>query len=312
MVNYKEKTWKRIAILIKTGIMVGILLFIYFKLKDQQNFNEEVLMATKNALTNYQLLLAIVLFFMPLNWLLEALKWQILARPVKQLELKKAFTGVLAGLSMAFITPHGIGDYLGRVLTIQKEDRGRLVGAVLLGRLMQLTATLLFGTMGIFYLLGSTFTYIYLLLLICLIISGILLLTFRIKPKGKLLNKIAYYVSIVSTYSSKTLLQILALSCLRYIVFCIQLVIMLTSFVAIPLSLKIAGSTWIFLAKSILPTFNFLSDLGIREFSAIYFFDQFGTPLIPVLAASLLIWIINILLPTLVGIPFVYKLRIKL
>lgn len=292
--------------------MAGVILFIYLKLAEQQDINHETLLAIDSAFANYQLLLLIVFLLMPLNWLLEAKKWQILAAPIKRMSLQEAFSGVLAGLSMAFITPHAVGDYLGRVLIIQKEDRGKLVGAVLLGRLMQLTATLLFGAMGIFYLLGLTFTYIYALLLTCLVISGVLLLRFRIKFKGNLLEKLAYYVKIIGTYSSVTLLKALALSCFRYVVFCTQFVIVLSMFVSIPLSLKVAGSTWIFLAKSILPTFNFLSDLGIREFSAIYFFDHFGTPIIPVLAASLLIWIINILVPTLVGVPFIYKLRIKL
>ena len=74
--------------------------------------------------------------------------------------------------------------------------------------------------------------------------------------------------------------------------------------------LVLAGITWVFLAKSVIPTFNFLSDLGIREFSAVLFFDSFSVPVEPIVLASLLIWVINILIPTLSSMPLMWKLRL--
>lgn len=56
---------------------------------------------------------------------------------------------------------------------------------------------------------------------------------------------------------------------------------------------------------------NFLSDLGIREFSAIYFFDHFGVDLVAVINASLTLWIINILLPTIIGAPLTLKMKLR-
>jgi uncharacterized membrane protein YbhN (UPF0104 family) len=62
--------------------------------------------------------------------------------------------------------------------------------------------------------------------------------------------------------------------------------------------------------KSVLPSFNFLSDLGIREFSAVYFFSPLGVDEIAIISASLLIWLINLLAPAMVG--FFYVLRLKM
>ena len=57
------------------------------------------------------------------------------------------------------------------------------------------------------------------------------------------------------------------------------------------------------------PTFNFLSDLGVREASALLFFERFAVAIEPVILASLLVWIINLLIPTLLSLVFVSKLR---
>lgn len=311
MANHKEKTRRWIITAAKVLVMAGVVLFIYLKIKDEQNFSREIILAMRSVISQNPLTLLFVILLMPINWLLEGVKWRLLAKPVKKLSLQQAMRGVLAGLSIAFITPHGIGDYLGRVMSIEKQERSRLIGAVFLGRIMQMMATLFFGALGIYFLLGNIFTYVYLLLLICLLISCLLLLYFPIRFKGKFFRKFIYYIEIIGDYSKSTIWQVMILSCLRYLVFAFQFFIVLHLFVSISTMLKVAGTTWIFLAKSILPTFNFLSDLGVREFSAVYFFEQFGTPLIPVLAASLLVWIVNILAPTIFGLPFIYKLRIK-
>ena len=73
--------------------------------------------------------------------------------------------------------------------------------------------------------------------------------------------------------------------------------------------LSFSGGTYIFLAKSVLPTINFLSDLGIREYAAVTFFEKFNVPLVPTLSASLTLWILNILIPTLGGIPWMLSLK---
>ncbi|WP_222933170.1 lysylphosphatidylglycerol synthase domain-containing protein [Fulvivirga aurantia] len=295
----------------KLGVVIGILLFVFFKLKDEDNFNEKVLAAFEEAFENSNYLYFIsVIFLMPFNWLLEAKKWQVLVRPITRLHMMGALKGVLAGLSVGFITPHGIGTYIGRVLLITSAERSKLVGSVLLGRLLQMSATLIFGSLGVYVLLGSSFLSMYLILLSSLLITGIALLKLKFKTGWKWLNKLIYYIDIISTYKVKDFLNVFSLSIVRYLVFTLQFFLVLSMFVELDALIKLAGVTWIFLAKSILPTFNFLSDLGVREVSAIYYFDNFQVPLIPVLAASLLLWLINILLPTLIGTPLVMKLKV--
>jgi hypothetical protein len=73
--------------------------------------------------------------------------------------------------------------------------------------------------------------------------------------------------------------------------------------------LILAGISWIFLVKSTLPSFNFLSDFGIREFSGLVFFSLFAVSELEIVAASLFIWIINVMIPSIFGLTFVMKIR---
>jgi len=311
MASDNKKSYRSIIIASKLLVLCAMLVFIVVKLKDQQSIERFDLGEIKKQCAENWYLIVVLVLLMPLNWFLEALKWQKLAQPITQLSTLEALKGVLSGLSMAFITPHGIGDYFGRILLLQNKDRTQLVGSILLGRLMQMLATLLFGGVGIFLLFGVQITALYYVLVACLVISLLVLKGIRFGSNIKWVQKLKYYLGLINGYGFKTLASVLVIALLRYVVFCLQFVLALSIFSEISSVLKFAGTTWIFLAKSVLPSFNFLSDLGVREFSAVYFFDHFGAPLIPVLVASFLVWLVNILLPTIIGAPLVLKYKIN-
>jgi len=265
------------------------------------------------AFLSNSLLFVLVIILMPVNWWLEAKKWQILSAPIQQISMSKAYKAVVVGLSLSFVTPHGVGDYFGRILWLNNQNRSKLIGSLFLGRIAQMAATLIFGGFGIYTLFGRAILMYYSLLCVCLIIIFFMLLTgFKISIKKAWYRKMMYYVEVVKTYSSREIGLVFMLSVVRYILFCTQFVMILSIFTHVSLGLQMAGATWIFLAKSVLPTFNFLSDLGVREFSAVYFFEQFGVSALPVVSASLLIWIINILIPTMIGVPLIWRLKIRI
>ncbi len=308
-----KKSYHTIILLFKLVVLLAMAIFIVVKIRKQQSLDHFDFVEIRQSCIQNWYLFILLIMLMPINWLLEALKWQKLANPIVQLSIFEAFKGVLSGLSMAFITPHGIGDYLGRILLLQKEDRTQLIGSILLGRLMQMLATLLFGGVGIFILFGTQITMLYYLLVVCVVISLLILKGIRFGNDYSWMRKLRYYIGLIHEYNIQTTSYILLLAIGRYAVFCIQFIVALSIFSDLSLMLKFAGSTWIFLSKSVLPSFNFLSDLGVREFSAVYFFDHFGAQLMPVLVASFLVWLVNILLPTVIGAPLVlkYKFLIK-
>lgn len=298
-------------VVIKSIILAVIIAYIILKLNNPENFNPAIRNEIiKNFHANFFLLLIIILL-MPVNWLFEALKWKLLSHKIVKLSWWQAYQGVLSGLSLSFITPHAIGDYAGRILMIKTHDRPRLIGALLVSRMFQMIPTLLAGVAGIYYLFGMRTTVFY--FVACGSLVGMLLFL-KIFPARylpqKLAGKMAYYLGIIRHFDFKVLLKTLLLSFSRYTIFLVQFYLVLHVFTEIKdMKLWLSGITWVFLAKSVLPTFNFLSDLGVREFSAIYFFENFEADIVPVVTASLVLWIINILAPTVIGMPLIYKLR---
>jgi hypothetical protein len=69
------------------------------------------------------------------------------------------------------------------------------------------------------------------------------------------------------------------------------------------------GVALVFFAKSAIPSFT-LGDLGIREGAAVFFLGALGVAAAAALEASLVLFGINLLIPALVGLPLVLRLRL--
>ncbi|MCH7513254.1 MAG: flippase-like domain-containing protein [Bacteroidetes bacterium] len=257
----------------------------------------------------------------PINWLLEALKWKFLTRHIEKLSIRDAFRSVVIGLSFGFATPRALGDYIGRTLVFRHDNKLKIILPVFVSRMAQLIPTLMFGMVGMSFLINVNtdadvlqWRVSGLFAALILIFAGIAFLTKnnRIVRKFKRFENFAGRLLLqISRYSPADLIRVSGYSVLRYIVFSGQFMIALWIFgLHAELLLLFAGVTWILLAKSIMPSFNFLSDLGIREVSAIVFFGAYNYPVLPVLSASLLIWVINILLPALSGVVLAGKTKI--
>ncbi len=303
--NLNEDRKRLLLVLIKVSALVIIGLLLYLKLSDQEDLIKTLYARIVSSIWQSWHLYLLVVILMIVNWSIEAIKWKILVAKFMLISFKSSFGGVLSGLTLSFVTPHGIGDYFGRILSIDEEGTEKLVGSLLLGRVSQMLATVLFGLIGLGYMYGFLW-----------VIAGLLLMYFSIviffKMIAWLSSKLFFekYLKAISSYNLHELANIQLLSILRYVVFSIQFLIVLYIFLPdLDLMIGFAGTTFIFLFKSILPTINFLSDLGIREYSAIIFFDQFDIDTISVICASLSIWIINILVPTILGIPFMLRLK---
>jgi hypothetical protein len=305
---------------LKLLIFLGSLAFIYFKLKDHAYINDIFLIRLELLwLTSPWYLMVLPVLLMPLNWLLEALKWKLLSAKIEKISLWRAFASVLAGLGLSFITPHAVGDYAGKILYSSAGERGRLMGAVLLGRLLQLLATLFFGIWGLmYYFVGgvSISTLITALVSFILIAAlGItllqmLILAFGIRSTiGRWINK---YFGILADYTWKEVLLVQMVAMLRYFVFATQFYIILLLFdIGLLPAITTAGISWTLLLKSVLPTFNFLSDLGVREAAALLFFEGYTTISSHIILASFMLWLLNILLPAIVGLLFIFRLKLK-
>ncbi|RYF51547.1 MAG: UPF0104 family protein, partial [Cytophagaceae bacterium] len=58
---------------------------------------------------------ALLVLLAPVNWGLEALKWQLLIRRIEPVSFAGAYRAVLAGMTLSFALPAQLGDVAGRV-----------------------------------------------------------------------------------------------------------------------------------------------------------------------------------------------------
>jgi uncharacterized membrane protein YbhN (UPF0104 family) len=311
-----------VGFIIKSFFLVIIISYLFFEIRKEKDLLENLYFQSKSIINGKPLLLILIpLILVPFNWAAEALKWNILSRKVVVQTFKQSFIGVLSGLSLGFITPQSIGEYAGRIWQIESERRSELVGAILLGSLMQGMISLLFGSWGFLLLIYNqklnfqsfhlSFTNNIILILIFLIIIFLSLNKYKISIYKFSISFYTKYLSIISTYTLIELIEIGSLSFLRYLIFTIQFIVVLVLFdINLPIEILFAGVSWIFAAKTIIPVFNFLSDIGVREFSAILFFSYYNVNVSSIIIASLLIWVINILIPTIAGSFLMFRMRV--
>jgi hypothetical protein len=63
-----------------------------------------------------------------------------------------------------------------------------------------------------------------------------------------------------------------------------------------------------FLSMSIIPTIA-LTEIGVRGSVAIYFFGFLSENVVGIMTASFALWIINLVVPAILGVFFVYQLK---
>lgn len=280
----------------------------------------------KNAFTGEQQWKLFAMFaLMWVNWGLEAAKWQISILPVQRVSFPRAFKAILAGACIASFTPNRTGEYFGRMLYMDSGKKIQSVAPTIVCSIAQILITLFAGVLGLF--LFSRHAALYRAwwlspLYIKIFIPGaglttILLATlyFRFEPLISLINRILKkYVKSVNLpeyFSSPMLLKILLFSLIRYAVFLLQYFLLFSLFEPGISGTEIfMGVSVMFLFMAILPSLTLLTDLGLRWEAGIQIFQVFTLNTAGILAVSLGIWLINLIIPALIGSLLI--LRIKL
>jgi hypothetical protein len=265
---------------------------------------------------------------MVVNYGLEARKWQLLVKPLENFSMVKAFKAVMAGCSITMLTPNRIGEYGGRILFVQEPNRLRAISLTILGSISQLTVTVVMGTIGLVVLTfipgkdTLAFTFIpklisNTLILVC-IVSSILLLMFYLRigwlihlmEKVKFLTKPLKYVRLLDQFSGKQLLRILFLSLLRYMAFILQYMLLLNIMqVGIAFGLSFWLLTVFYLVMVMAPTIGF-TELPLRATATVEIFKLYSTNILGIQAAALGIWLINLVLPAIIGSILILGIKI--
>ncbi|MEN9512314.1 MAG: hypothetical protein RJB16_74 [Bacteroidota bacterium] len=300
-------TANRIIALGKKG--VGIFLFIICSVAIYREVgsNENVVQYGAQIKIQFQKIAiyqwAILFFLMLLNFLVESFKWKIVLKSETAISIFTALKSVFVGQAFAFYTPNRIGEYVGRTMMLETENKIIAVGRMAWASYAQMIVTIIMGAIAIYinppflpWLRWAT----PLLLIFALIVyfhkvtfSGIL----------KSFNFLQIEISVKK--------KLLALSFLRYSVYLAQY-----TWAAHILNIPIPFITlWValavmFLSLSIVPTIS-ITELVIRGQLILLLLSPWYQNSLMLISLSTIIWAVNFLLPAIIGAFLLLGFRLK-
>jgi uncharacterized membrane protein YbhN (UPF0104 family) len=297
--------------------------FIYLKVLAKSDFTtvcQNLLQTLQKEENLWPFLLVIILMFC--NWMLEAAKWQLLLKHIHPVSLLHAFRSVMSGVTVSFFTPNRVGEFAGRIMHLNSNVRITASIASVIGSMNQLLITIIAGGIGLLASLNNYgFTEPVLTALIYLAVITALfsacVIYFRIRfinrlfSKVKMMEKAQLYTRVFENYKFRQLLAITFLSALRYLVFTSQFVFVLWLFnVDVEYLQSIRVISLIYVVMSVVPTIA-IAELTLRGSVALYFFSSLTADSASVLAASSLLWIINLAIPAIIGGLSVFYFRLN-
>jgi len=308
---------KTTKILLKLLIITASYAYIAIRLYNNRNYFNEL---------HFDSLIIplLIIILMPVNWLIESVKWKYLVRKFSNISLWTSLKGVFTGLTAAVFTPNRIGEYFGRIVVLDDKYRIKGIFATIVGSFAQILTTVFFGIISLYLLVenksatdsliqyNNTWTWIF--LSIMMIITVLLYFNiswfewiFRYIPFVKKYRK---HFVILKDYSKKDLFVTLFYSVLRYVVFVSQYILFLYFFdvrVGIYESIICIGAGYLVILA--VPTFT-IAEIGVRGSVALFFLEMFSQNTTGIISATVSLWIVNLAIPAFLGSIILYRQKL--
>lgn len=311
---------KIISLIIKVIIVAVTLWLVHAKLIANGDLKDFIKLISNIPQIEIFIVLGIVFLMMLVNWLLEAIKWQMLIKRIEPITLWRAIESVFCGLTWAIFTPNRIGEYGGRVFFLSPKRRIIGVVAMAVGNIAQLVLKNVFGAISICIFVYrftpiNSILFSALCLLATVFVLFFVIFYFNIKwLNGILLSmkftrKYKKFYALLARYKKKELLRILLLSLARYTIFSAQyFIVFLWLIPGIKLVDVCMLINILFFVQSFLPSLDLL-DIGTKSLTGVFFFGYVTNQNAAVVACIASIWLINIIIPAILGSYFVFKLN---
>jgi Lysylphosphatidylglycerol synthase TM region len=280
----------------------------------------------KNSWQDARLWLVVFLLFV--NWGLEARKWQLLVGRIQQFSFFRAFKSVLSGCSVTMLTPNRIGEYGGRILYVEEGNRIKAISLTIVGSISQLVVTMIMGCCSLIVLrffsqnnnsalnLLPDFWSNILIYLSLGVTVFLLFFYFRLGwlvtliAKIPALQKAVTHISVLDEFDNQQLARILFLSFVRYLVFICQYILLLK---VMQVEIGSLLCFWLisifYLVMAIAPTLGFI-ELPIRAKASWEILKFYTTNQLGVGTAALGIWLINLVIPAIIGGLLILSVKI--
>ena len=305
MISIPHKAKQFLVFTIKFLIVIGAFYFIY----DQISGNSKLdwhkfqnLVVEKTAIST----MLFILLFSIANRYLEILKWQNLASFIQPISVGEASKQVLGALTAGIFTPNGLGEYAGKALFFKKEQTKQVIFLNLICNGIQMILTIIFGTIGLIFIGYWKWS-----LGIIAIASVLLFTSFlskNITIKGYSIQKLLHKINEIPKRIHR---KNIILGILRYIVFSHQYYVLFLVFdVDLPYLTLISSISAVYFLASSLPSFQFL-DFAVKGSVAVFFFGKLGINEWIVIFISTLMWLLNVVLPVIIGAYFVMRFKLN-
>lgn len=321
--NSKAKIIKLTETFIKIVIVLLGIWILYKKLIHNQNITQLWLdIKTSFTTANHIYLILFAVLLVPVNIYLEGIKWKIQIKPIEDISNWKSFLSIFTGITAGMFFPNRMGNFLGRIFMLEKGDRIKAAMVTIVGGMGQMIATVNLGMLASLFFVNK---YLVPLIILTIFITSLLLLIyfnihilkyFQFLIPKKFKDKTKEYLEVFSLYNKKELFKILIISFSRYFIYTFQFVLLIWAFnipltyinAMIPISLT-------YILMMIIP-FITITEIAIRGSVSILVFEKWfiingisSSYGIMVFSASSLLWILNIAIPSIIGLFLTYRLK---
>ncbi len=306
--SYKSK--QIFFVLVKLIVVIAAFYIIYAKVfNDQQlsflNFKKNIEQTRWPIVPS----LMVLVLFSFINWILELLKWQLLAKPMREISFAESFKQSLFSLTASLITPNRIGEYGAKALFYKKSNLKKCLSLNLIGNLSQLAVTVFFGIIGCLILWQNYSEALGHIIGLNVFIIILIVLVFGV---GALFLLRRYRQLSYNMHSKTLLIKTLGLSFCRYVVFNLQFYVLLLLFnFEIDVFTALSFTSSMYLLASIIPAIS-LFDVVIKGSISVYLFSLLGFNSISILSIVLIMWLLNFAIPAIIGSYFVLTFKQKL
>jgi len=307
---------KFLFLIIKIAIGLGSLLLIWWRLRN--DLTTEKLFLLSEAVFSFKgLWLAIgSILLIPVNWGIEAYKWMKITAPIENISYNKATRSVYSGVCLGNLAPGRATEFVAKILFFQPENRPQVTLLHFVNGLIQLSVTILSGIMALVFIIGQTFQgeqWLPILAttlgVVCLLVLVLVVLNINriMNWVNQRFNKLNTGEVITYTLPIQLFLELFFLSIIRYAVFSTQFLLVLKLFTNHSIDLpSLAAMFLYFFFTTIIPMFSVI-EAAVRAAVALAVFNGLGMSETSLALASVSIWMVNIILPSIVGYIFLVK-----
>lgn len=328
--NTLKKFWnkhKRVNLFILKLVLAIVLFYNLYSKFTEKGFSETFYLFKSEFSPSKLYYLGFVILLTFFNWGFETFKYYLCVQRVEKISYWKAYRGILYGNALNLIFPASIGELTGRPLVLKEENRINGSGVAYYVSIVQKVASPLMGLLFLAYahyhgflsteklnFLNLGLSIVGIIVLISLI-DVVFWLFMYLKPeimirwlaKVKSLKKIFESLGEFLHYNLPTKLILLGIGSFRFLIFVTQYwLLMFIFFNEFPYFEFYILCGVYFLAQFVIPSLGAL-DVGIRANLVLFVFSLYTKNFVQLMAVNYLIWIINLLIPSLFGFYLMRK-----